>query len=366
MDRICRGAIGRVTQLLWSVRICLWAIYQTRGTSSLERGQMLKATQNRFGKPAGTVWDYVSIARPDHAIKHLLIVPGILLAWVLRHDQSVLSPLGAALTLLACVLSASANYVINEWLDASFDTHHPSKVKRPCVDKDMKAGYIILEYVALAALALCTAAATAPLVVYATTAFLVSGVIYNVPPFRSKDVVLFDVVSESINNPIRLIFGWAMVDPTTLPPASILLAYWLGGAFLMNTKRLAEFRDVAGHASGDKLHLYRRSFRQYSERRLLFLSFLYAQISLACAVMFIVKYRIEYVLSVPLVATLFSIYFYIGLKPRSAAQTPEKLFTEPLLWIAVIGLTIALIILTYFNIPHLESLLNARFVKISW
>ena len=38
-------------------------------------------------KPAATVWDYVSIARLDHAVKHILIVLGIMLAWALRYDQ---------------------------------------------------------------------------------------------------------------------------------------------------------------------------------------------------------------------------------------------------------------------------------------
>jgi 4-hydroxybenzoate polyprenyltransferase len=219
------------------------------------------------------------------------------------------------------------------------------RAKPPCVAKDMSVSNIILEYIALAALALCIAAATVPLVLYATIAPLVSGLIYNVPPLRLKDVALFDVLSESINNPIRLIFGWAMVDPTTLPPASILVAYWLGGAFLMNTKRLAEFRDVGGQTSGD---MYRRPFRQYSERRLTFLSVLYAQLSIACLVIFIVKYRIEYILALPLVATLFCIYFYIGLKPQSVAQAPEKLFT------------------TYLDLPFLQPLLNVHFLRISW
>jgi decaprenyl-phosphate phosphoribosyltransferase len=94
--------------------------------------------------------------------------------------------------------------------------------------------------------------------------------------------------------------------------------------------------------------MYRRPFRPYSERRLTFLSVLYAQLSIACLVIFIVKYRIEYILALPLVATLFCIYFYIGLKPQSVAQAPEKLFT------------------TYLDLPFLQPLLNVHFLRISW
>ena len=36
-----------------------------------------------------------------------------------------------------------------------------------------------------------------------------------------------------------------MIDPTTLPPASLLLAYWFGGAFLMAAKRLAEYKEIS-------------------------------------------------------------------------------------------------------------------------
>ena len=51
------------------------------------------------------------------------------------------------------------------------------------------------------------------------------GIFYNVPPLRTKDKAYFDVISESINNPIRLLIGWAIVDPTSLPPGSIILSY---------------------------------------------------------------------------------------------------------------------------------------------
>src|SRR3546814_15646823 len=71
---------------------------------------------------------------------------------------------------------------------------------------------------------------------------------YNLKPLRTTHKAYLDVISESINNPIRLTLGWTMVDPTTLPPSSLLLAYWTGGAFLMGAKRLSEYRDISTEA----------------------------------------------------------------------------------------------------------------------
>ena len=60
--------------------------------------------------------------------------------------------------------------------------------------------------------------------------FLLIGIIYNVPPFRTKDIPYLDVLSESLNNPLRFILGWHMIIDS-FPPSSILISYWMGGAF---------------------------------------------------------------------------------------------------------------------------------------
>src|SRR3546814_5665135 len=59
-----------------------------------------------------------------------------------------------------------------------------------------------------------------------------------------------------------------MVDPTPLPPSSLLLAYWTGGAFLMGAKRLSEYRDISTEAGMQMLHRYRRSFSAYTAESL--------------------------------------------------------------------------------------------------
>ena len=73
---------------------------------------------------------YIKIARPDHWIKQLFIIPGILIAVFLLQDV-VFSNLylNIIFGFLGTCFIASANYVINEYLDAEFDKYHPTKKK---------------------------------------------------------------------------------------------------------------------------------------------------------------------------------------------------------------------------------------------
>ena len=286
------------------------------------------------------------------------------MALLLRSDANTFSLLPAFLALLSCVFAASANYVLNEWLDASFDAFHPSKSARPCVTKCMDERVILVEYFAFAGAALLLAHAIASLVFYAALALLLSGIVYNTRPFRTKDVVFLDVLSEALNNPVRLVFGWAMVDPTTMPPGSILLAYWMGGAFLMNTKRLAEFREITDKAGAPSLHQYRRSFTYYSDRLLIITSFFYGLASIGALMIFVVKYRIEYLLAAPALVALFALYLDLGLRATATAQAPEQLFREPALVACVAIVVMVLAILTFVDIPFLEQFASAHYITI--
>src|SRR3546814_17139029 len=110
------------------------------------------------------------------------------------------------------------------------------------------------------------------------------------------DVPYLDVLSESVNNPLRLAIGWAMIDPGSLPPVSIIIAYWFGGAFLMGTKRLSEYREIVVSHGAALLARYRKSFAGYDEVTLIASCLFYALLSVMAASIFLVKYRIEFVL----------------------------------------------------------------------
>lgn len=315
-------------------------------------------------RPAGRLADYLALARPDHWIKHVFIVPGIVLAELLhgRPLDELVAPV--LLGFAAAAALASANYVLNEWLDARYDAFHPTKSQRPAVSRSLAPAAVYGEYFVLAAAGLGLALLVSRLFFLVGWLFLVSGLLYNVPPLRTKDRVYLDVVSEAINNPIRLTLGWAMVDSSTLPPSSLLFAYWMGGAYLMAIKRFAEYRTVQAAAGLDGLHAYRRSFRVYSENRLLVSSLVYALMAAFFLAVFLVKYRIEYLLALPLFAALFAIYLEIGLEPGSSAQAPERLFRETRLVVVVALLVIALGVLTWVDVPVLERLTDPHFIGI--
>ena len=311
-------------------------------------------------REAGTWRDYVSLARPSHWVKHIFVLPGIVLAVLLldRDLEGLAVPILLGLLSAACI--ASANYVLNEWLDARSDAFHPTKASRPAVAKQLSRGIVVLEYFALAVVGIALAYAVSTLLAIVAGLFLASGWIYNIPPIRTKDVAYLDVLTESLNNPIRLTLGWVMVDPTTLPPGSLLGAFWMAGAFLMAIKRLAELRTVG--ASG--LNLYRVSFRHYSQTSLLISALEYSLLTAFFVAVFFVKYRIEYILALPALAAVFGAYLSVGLDEESAAQAPERLLGEPRLLVTITLLVVALVVLTWVDLPVLEQLTSPHYIEL--
>ena len=299
--------------------------------------------------------DLVAIARPDHWFKNVFMLPGAALALVLTDDAVAPELVYLLLGVVSTCLIASANYTINEWLDAEFDRHHPVKRFRPSAAGRVSATTVYIQWAVLAFVGLTIAAALSTHFLLFSGLLLAMGLVYNVKPLRTKDRQYLDVLSESINNPLRFLLGWSAIIGDVLPPSSILLAYWMGGAYLMAIKRYAEYRFIG---SPELAGQYRRSFRYYTEESLLASAFFYALCSAFFLGVFLIKYRIEFLLSMPVLAFLFTWYLVIGMRAQSPAQNPEKLYRERpfLLYVAALG---CLVVLLFFvHLPWLNVLVE--------
>jgi hypothetical protein len=70
---------------------------------------------------------------------------------------------------------------------------------------------------------------------------------------------------------------------------------------------------------------------------------------------FIMRYRMELILSFPFVAAVMAIYLALAFKQHSAAQRPEALYREPLLMAAVIACAIVMVVLMLVDIPAMQT-----------
>jgi 4-hydroxybenzoate polyprenyltransferase len=212
-------------------------------------------------------------------------------------------------------------------------------------------GYV--QWLVLMAAGLAVAWTVSPRFMGSLLALWVMGCVYNIPPVRSKDLPYVDVLSEAINNPIRMLAGWSIVTSVTVAPASLLLSYWMIGCYFMALKRFAEYRSI-GDAS--RAAAYRKSFRFFTSERHHVSVMFYAAAAMLFFGAFCMRYRLELILAFPAIALVMAVYLNVALKPNSAAQNPEKLYREPALMSSVVVAAVMILALLSIDLPIMQRI----------
>ena len=305
---------------------------------------------------AKKIVQYIGVFRPSHWFKNIFVLTGSFVAYML-FDASI-NPETVLLTIIAFIctsLAASANYGINELIDSEFDRHHPVKRNRPVPSGKVSKKIVLTISILLAVAAALISYFFLPLGAFlAILSLMIMGFFYNVRPFRTKELPYLDVISESINNPIRFIIGWYAIQMTFFPPVSFIITFWAFGAFLMACKRLAEYRFIGDSKKAAK---YRKSFKYYNEERLIVSIIGYVSVVSFSLAIICIKYSVSVILAVPVFVISFVWYFRLTLKKDSPAKEPEKLLKHKEFYIFTI-LTIVVLVLAKVLNPYLEFLLK--------
>lgn len=303
---------------------------------------------------------YLKLLRLDHWIKNIFLFPGVAIAVSFESIPKGMSLyrediFQVILSFVTLCIASSANYVINEWLDRNFDSNHPFKNHRVSNHYHFEPIKIYLLYLSLISTVLILMRFLNRNIDIYLALLLVMGILYNVKPFRTKDRIYLDVISESINNPIRLSIGWHSVVSNLPVPASAFISFWGIGIFLMALKRYSEINLIK-----DKklLSSYRKSFGKWTSEKLLVFSIVGALIGAAFAGILLARYRLEYVLLFPFLTWIFATYLNKSLHLDPVSFAPEKLMKDKKLVSLTVVLGILFIILTFVDLKFIYDFLN--------
>lgn len=220
---------------------------------------------------------------------------------------------------------SSANYVINELVDAQFDKKHPNKKFRSVPSGNVSIRKLIFFDVFLIIFTLIVSylVFNERFFLFMISFFIIGGISYNIPPIRTKDMPYIDVIAESVNNPLRLMLGWYVIDNVSSPPLIAILCYWSLGAILVTAKRLAELRFL-----GKNSIQYRPTFKYYNISLLTVMYFFYIVTTLVTFVLLSLEYNYQMFYFLPFILILFVWFTLLTFQQNSIVKEPERLFEQ--------------------------------------
>ena len=297
---------------------------------------------------------YLIIMRPEHWVKNILILPGVVLGlnYVSVNSKEIFNVL---LTLISASLAASANYTINEYLDRAHDSNHPRKKQRVSVLGQVTLKGVVAQYSILYFFALLIFYSISTRSFVICLLFMVNALAYNLPNIRLKEKKYLDILSESLNSPLRLAWGWYSLSTIGFPPTSAIVSFWLTGIFLMSLKRYVELSEFSTLAEAKA---YRESLSRYTKQQLLRMSMMAAFSAAMLLGVYITRNRLEFLIILPFVIWIFTEFTITAVDGGKIIHSPETTIRSPKILVILITLVISSLFLYLFDIPALSNFLR--------
>jgi len=206
----------------------------------------------------------LELLRINEWYKNITVVLGVIFAlFLLNINLSFEIILKITLVLILSCLVSSSNYILNAITDRKYDSLHPKKKLRPIPSKKISLTTATFLLSLFLFFSLYISLFVFDIIITSLLLLLfIAALFYNIKPIRLKDQPYIDVISESINNPIRFMAGWFSITPS-LPNIYLLFFVWSSACILMTKKRLDE---LTYHKKESRK--YRPVFKHYSKSSL--------------------------------------------------------------------------------------------------
>lgn len=287
----------------------------------------------------------ISILRPHHWSKNMIIILGFFLALVaLDFELEIASLIKLFLITLSFCIISSGNYMLNDLVDKEFDKFHPLKKKRAIAKESVSTKMAFILFIVFWATGLSISFFyLGNIFLIFNILFILFAVLYNVNPFRFKAIPILDVLTESLNSPLRLYAGWFVLVNRPMDVWILLFIYFYT-ALLMNSKRLAELQYITEKVAKK----YREVFKYYTKQRLSFLFYIYYIFSVLSLILLSFRYNILFLIPTCFMMVQLYWYYQLALTGSLDVQKTEYIYrNRPFTLFSLLILCLSMLVLIH-------------------